>query len=81
MVGFHHFATGLHRGRKTMAEATLVAAIRAIMIYVALLHTLLLWNIRGRKRQIDILVNIKEDIKIGIEVYSSLSKEICLRDR
>ena len=81
MVGFHHFAAGLQTRIAEKKETAVVATIRAMMTYIALLHTLLFLKIRSRKRQIDILVHIREIKKSGIIMYSSFNKKkICWRD-
>ena len=65
-----------------MAEDALVATIRAVMIYIALLHNRLLVKIRSSKRQRDILVNMVESMVIGTPVFSNFeAKLICLGDR
>lgn len=67
MVEFHDFAVGLHREIPKIAEDRLVTTIRAMMIHKSLFHTRLLSKIRSRKRQIDILVNIRE-LRYGIQL-------------
>lgn len=82
MVGFHHLAAGLQIEIANMNEAKVVVTIRAMMTYIALLHTLLFLKIRNRKRQIDILMHITETEKLGSPMYSSFNKKkICCADR
>ena len=75
-------AAGLQTGKTSINETKVVVTIRAMIIYMALLHTLLLLKIRNRKRHIDILVHITEIKKSGIVMYSSFNKKkICRADR
>lgn len=65
-----------------MADDTLVATIRAVMIYIALFHNRLLLKIRSSDRQIDILVNVMESMVIGTPMFSNFkAKAICSGDR
>lgn len=62
LVESHTFAEGLQEGKVRIIEDRLVTTIRAMMIYIALLHTRLVVKIRSRKRQIDNLVDVREDM-------------------
>lgn len=65
-----------------MAEDMLVATIRAMMMYKALLHTRLFEKIRRRKRQMESLVNMVENMTSGVDMNSIFTeKDICSGDR
>lgn len=82
MVGSHNFARGLHSKRKGIKNDIAVATTRAIMTYIALLHTRVVVKSRRRKRQIDNLVNIDESTKSGTRMNSSLvAKDIYSSDK
>lgn len=77
MVGFHSLATGSHRKKTAIVEDRLVTTIRAMMIYIALFHprlfhARLVIKIRSRKRQMEILVNMRESIKPASAIWSSM---------
>lgn len=81
MVGFHNFAVGLHIAKERPFGDTLVTTIRVMMAYITLFHTRLATRIRSRKRQIDILVNMLENVNVSIVIRSSfVIKDICLGD-